>query len=140
MDCKQHTVEITEKLRENELKVTSSRLKLLDVFEHTKKPLSVKEIQKEVGKGTDKVTLYRNVESLVALGILYKVRLHDRKFYYELASRGHHHHLVCKACKKIVDIELCSVTVPRNFLKSSGFSLVSEHSLEFFGICNSCVI
>ncbi len=140
MNCQQHTAEIKNKLRQNKLKATPARLGLLDVFEHVKKPLSVGDLAQKLGRlGVDKATLYRNVESLEALGLLKKIRLSGRSEYYELASQTHHHHLICKNCGRVSDIEGCKVVANnKNLLKKSGFAEISGHSLEFFGICNNC--
>ncbi len=139
MICKLHHSSITQVLRENNLKVTPARLGLLDVFEHVKRPLSVDELQQKIGEGVDRVTLYRNVDSLAELGILKKIRLEERKVYYETALGTHHHHIVCKDCGKVEDVMECEVKVnEKSILKSSGFSKITDHSLEFFGICNNC--
>lgn len=137
MPCKEHGVLLRKTLKENKLKVTPGRLELLDVFEHAKKPLSVKDVSEKLPKA-DKVTLYRNVESLENLGLLKQVRFSDTESLYELTSLGHHHHLVCKNCGKVSDVEGCKVSINAALLHGTGFSKITEHSLEFFGICNSC--
>ncbi len=140
IDCKQHVRESKAQLKNNGLKITTARLGLLDILKHAKKPLSIKEITKQLGDGgVDPVTLYRNVESLEKLGLLKKVRLNDRQAYYELAATEHHHHLICKQCGKIADIADCKVSISnKDLLKKTGFAKVTDHSLEFFGICKEC--
>jgi Fur family ferric uptake transcriptional regulator len=140
MNCVTHSKTIKQQLKGNKLKATPARLGLLDVFEHVKKPLSVTELAQKLGRlGVDKATLYRNVESLEALGLLKKIHLADRQEYYELAGRHHHHHLVCKICGKVSDVEGCKIiSTNKNLLKKSGFAKITDHSLEFFGICNNC--
>ncbi len=140
MKWDKHTKQSIAVLQENQLKATSARVELLDIFKHTQKPLSVGDIFKLLKKtGVDKVTLYRNMESLVQLGIIRQVRLKDRQAYYELAAHGHHHHVVCSTCGKIKDMSGCGINfVSKKFLKLSGFAKINEHSLEFFGICTSC--
>lgn len=113
---------------------------LLDIFKHAKKPLSVNEIFAMLkNHKADKVTLYRNVESLAKVGVLKQIRLKDRQAYYELIERNHHHHLICKQCGKIKDISNCNLDdLNKKVLSMTGFSTITEHSLEFFGICASC--
>ena len=138
-DCKEHTAESKIQLKACGLKITSARLSLLDIFQHSTKPLSVREIASQLkNSDVDPVTLYRNVESLEQLGIIRQLRLQDRQAHYEMAD-DHHHHLVCKICGKIKDVEGCKITVAdKNFLKKNDFAKMTGHSLEFFGICNSC--
>lgn len=140
MKCDQHTKQSVAVLQENQLKATSARVELLDIFKHTHKPISVNDLFKSLKKlGIDKVTLYRNMESLVKVGVIRQVRLKDRQAYYEIASHGHHHHVVCTSCGKIKDMSGCGINiVNKKFLKIAGFSRINEHSLEFFGICASC--
>jgi Fe2+ or Zn2+ uptake regulation protein len=139
-DCKQHVQESTEQLKKNGLKITTARLGLLDILKHAKKPLSIKEITQQLDdESVDPVTLYRNVESLEKLGLLKKIRLNDRQAYYELTAIKHHHHLICKQCGKIADITDCKVTIAnKDLLKKTKFTKITDHSLEFFGICKNC--
>ncbi len=140
MKCIEHSSQSKAVLQEGKLKATSARLALLEIFRHTQKPISVSDLFVMLKKiGVDKVTLYRNVESLVKIGIIRQVRLKDRQAYYEMANHGHHHHVVCTSCGKIKDMSGCGINiVNKRFLKISGFAKITEHSLEFFGVCATC--
>lgn len=140
LSCVKHLKESQTQLKTNGLKVTSARLGLLDVFKHAKKPVSVKQLAKKLGKNAaDVVTLYRNVEALADLGVLKMVRLNDKQIYYELAGGEHHHHLICTNCGKLEDVKMREINLSKTFLKSHGFAKVTSHSLEFFGLCQACV-
>ena len=123
-----------------DLKATPARLKLLKIFTTTTEPLSVKElIQHFKGEKTDAATLYRNMESLITCGILKQIRLQDRRAYYEYAHSPHHHHLICEKCAKIVDLKNCEpASLDKKVLQNNGFTKINSHSLEFYGLCNSC--
>lgn len=137
--CSQHFEESKIQLKTGGLKVTTARLDLLDMLKHTKKPMSIKDIaQRSGGSNMDLVTLYRNIKSLQDLGIVKEINLKDRQAYYELAGGQHHHHLVCTNCGKLEDIQVEEINLNKSFLKNHGFAKVTDHSLEFFGICNKC--
>lgn len=137
--CPQHTTESKQQLKTGGLKVTPARLGLLDILKHTKKPLSIKDIAKKMGNGNvDLVTLYRNIESLEKLNIVKQIKLKDSQAYYEIAAGAHHHHLVCTNCGKLADVEIKEINLNKTFLKKHGFAKVTDHSLEFFGLCDNC--
>ncbi len=141
MGCTEHKKEITKLLKDGGLKITFGRLGLLDIFKHSKRPLTVKEIAKlykNIGK-IDLATLYRNMESLEETDIIKKVRIADNEIHYELPSL-HHHHLVCTRCNKIADVQIClnNKLIPKDVVKKLGFKKITSHSLEFFGLCKKC--
>jgi Fe2+ or Zn2+ uptake regulation protein len=140
MHCKEHTTQLRSILQAGNLKATPRRLCILDVFHHEQKPLCVNDLSKKLKpSGIDRVTLYRNVEILEGLGVLKKVRLDDKQNYYEMVTERHHHHVVCKVCGMVSDVETCKVSVNmKDMLRSTGFAKVTDHSLEFFGVCNKC--
>jgi Fur family ferric uptake transcriptional regulator len=138
--CSQHADESKIQLKTGGLKVTTARLNLLDILKHVKKPLSIKQIAHRLEEDDiDLVTLYRNIESLQNLGIVKQINLKDRQAYYELSGGEHHHHLVCTNCGRLEDIKVEEINLNKTFLKNHGFAKVTDHSLEFFGVCNKCV-
>ncbi len=52
-------------------------------------------------------TVYRTLERLASLDILYKTMFDEGKFRYELCEdeNHQHHHIVCMKCGKISEVE-----------------------------------
>ena len=130
-----------ELLLEHGYRVTKGRVALLSFLMHSKKPLSVGDIQKEIKYTIDKVTLYRALEDFSSSKIVAKINLQNSATYYEFLHKDHHHHhIICEICGKIEDIETCNQsTLQKEVIKSSKyFTVINPHSLEFFGTCKTC--
>ena len=123
-------------------RVTPSRLAVLAVLEKEKRPLSVEKIIKSIGeKNIDYVTAYRTITSLKKVGLLKQIDFQHNHAHYELASLGDHHHVVCVQCDKVTDVEHCNIdAMQKNALRESDFQEITQHSLEFFGVCKKCAI
>ncbi|MBI3232120.1 MAG: transcriptional repressor [Candidatus Doudnabacteria bacterium] len=135
--CLIHKEKITNSLKSGKLKVTPIRVKLLDILEHAERPVRVKDIIKAVK--SDIATVYRNLESLMKIGLVSQVFLDQKEAYFEPASDGHHHHAICENCGRVSDIyNLDHQKIEKLALRTSDFSNFNRHSLEFFGICKSC--
>ncbi len=131
--------EFRDTLRKEGLKATPARIKLLQLFDKTKKPLSIKEIQKALKfEKIDQATLYRVINALKSSNMLHQVDLQHGHDDYELASKIHHHHIICEHCGKIKDIVFDTEDLEKKALRLGGFSTIKNHSLEFFGVCNVC--
>jgi len=139
MICNRHNQEFRIALRQARLKATPIRLGMLEAFAHQPKPVSIRDLTARLPQSADVVTLYRNAESLCKLGLLNRVRLWDKKEYFEFAHKAHHHHLVCTSCGKVSDVGDCKVQIiPNKVLKTAGFAKIKNHQLEFFGLCKQC--
>lgn len=128
-------------LQEHGYRLTPGRVALLMFLKSSKKPLSARDIQKQLTHTMDKVTLYRALEDFATSKIVAKINLQDTATYYEfLHEDHHHHHIVCEKCGRIEDIENCNQTnLQKEVLKhSKSFTAINSHSLEFFGICKAC--
>lgn len=121
------------------LRATPRRISLLGTLRKTHGPLSAEDLHRRV-RGIDLVTIYRNLQEFVKAGIAQEVRFKDGIVRYEIAHT-HHHHLVCTDCGVIEEIETCDIeSLEKNVLHSSRrFTMISEHALEFFGLCKKCV-
>lgn len=140
MICMCYTVEMNAPLllRAAKLRVTPKRIRLLEVLHDAGRPLSVDVLHGKV-KDVDLATVYRTMETFVRVGLLREVRFRDAIVRYEFAH-GHHHHLVCTDCGVVEEIDACEVAPLENkVLKHSRrFKTISEHALEFFGLCKKC--
>lgn len=90
------------------------------------------------GDSVGLATVYRALQSMAADGEVDVLRTDDGEAVYRQCSTGHHHHLVCRACGRTVEVE--GPTVERWTEKISaehGFADVT-HTLEIFGTCADC--
>lgn len=132
----------TELLKSAGLRATQQRERVLKVLEDSTIPLSVADIASVLTRPKiDQVTVYRTLETFVQAGLVHHVELHQGRSFFELATREHHHHLVCRSCGRVEDVEGCDMdTVQKKIAKKSKhFSAVSSHALEFFGDCKGCI-
>jgi len=130
-----------ELLQKHGYRLTQGRIALLLFLKQAKRPVSARDIQKEMDYTMDKVTLYRALEDFSKSKIIVKINLHGTATYYELIHADHHHHhIVCEQCGKLEDIKNCNQkNIQKEILKNSkSFKIVNSHSLEFFGVCKAC--
>jgi len=85
----------------------------------------------------NRVTVYRNLNSLFDNGFLERLDFGEGKFRYEF-KKNHHHHLICTSCGKITDFEGEYISDLENKIRDKANFLVKNHTLEFFGICKNC--
>ena len=122
-----------------ELKSTDPRLAVLKALSEVKHPETAQEIHKRL-KNMDLVTLYRTLASFEEKQLVKRIDLHKDAVCYEL-NTGHHHHIVCTNCGTVEDFEVCDKNrlIKNIVAKASKFKNIKEHSLELFGVCNTCV-
>lgn len=138
-----HTEEIQNVLKLHHLRLTKKRKALVTLFFEHESPLSAQDILYELKKvqvTVNKTTVYRELERLQEVNIVSRVELGDRKKYYELASREHHHHLVCVRCERVEDVDIDEKKLfeeEKRVSYKKGF-VIMRHSLEFFGLCKMC--
>lgn len=140
MHPEQSTAEL---LKTAGLRATKPRLRVLAVLEASTYPLSVADITRSITRPkVDQVTVYRTLETFVQAGLVQHLELHQGRSFFELATREHHHHLVCRSCGRVEDVEGCDMETLESKVaqRSKHFKAVSSHALEFFGDCNECML
>lgn len=130
-----------EELRGLDLRATPARLAVLNFLEKINRPVDVWDITQELQKqniDTDPATAFRIVKVFAKKGIVKKIQFLERKFRYELTSKNDHHHLICRTCDSVQDIEdRFMVDWEKEIMGKKGFKVIN-HNLEFFGICSDC--
>ncbi len=83
-------------------------------------------------------TVYRTLELLRELKLVTETDFGEERVRYHVAEKGHHHHLVCRRCGKIVDLDE-SVLFPLKdtLLLGYGFEADLRH-LAIPGECGDC--
>jgi Fur family transcriptional regulator, peroxide stress response regulator len=131
--------DLTALLRSAGLKVTEPRITVLTLLANAGKPLTVQGIQKQLRRAApDQATLYRMLSLLKDAGTIRQVNLEHPHAHYEFGSI-HHHHAICERCGVVIDISACNIKpLEAEVKRIARFNSIKHHSLEFFGICNTC--
>lgn len=131
-------------LKEKGLKVTKTRLDILNVFSDKCSPINALYIKKTLkNKKVNLVTIYRNLVSFENSSILKRVDLHQESLHYELVDNYHHHHIICLKCKNVKNFDDCnidsSLLIKKILRQNKEFEMISYHSFDLFGICKKCI-
>lgn len=133
-------------LRENKMRFTEQRRLILEVMqEHSDKHLSVEEIHRYVSEKNPAIglaTIYRTMDSLLELNMVYKLDLGDKGALYELRPDQdchYHHHLFCRICGAISEFDDDDLDeLEERITREHGFK-IEDHALRFYGICKECL-
>ncbi len=131
----------TETLREQGYRMTPQRLMILSAIHGTDHHISAEEIYDQVRARYPNVnisTVYRTLELLKELGLVTETDLGGGRFRYHSVEKGHHHHLVCRKCGRILELDEAVVKpVEESILRRYGFRADLSH-LAVFGKCARC--
>lgn len=138
---------ILKKISCNGRKITDIKEAILKSLISSSKPISIPEIQKELAKKNitpNKTTIYREISTLQNENIIKEILIDSKTKKYELVNEDeHHHHIVCKSCNQInefeppKELEEDFKKFEKILSKKNNFK-ITDHSFEFFGLCNKC--
>lgn len=136
-----HTHHITESLRGKGYRLTPQRLMILSAIEHADEHISAEEIYSQVVAKHPDVnisTVYRTLELLKKLGMVYEINLGEGRIRYHAEESGHHHHLVCQSCGSVIDIDESALkSLQEILMRDYNFQAELRH-VGIFGICERC--
>ena len=122
-------------------RLTPQRLMIVSAIEGSDDHISAEEMHAQVAARYPNVnisTVYRTLELLKRLGLVTETDLGGGRFRYHSAGKGRHHHLVCKDCGKITDLEEGQLEPLRiALLRQHGFVAELIH-LAIVGRCVQC--
>jgi Fur family ferric uptake transcriptional regulator len=132
-------------------RITIPRQSILNLLSKTDRHLSAEDIYLQIHKSYPAIgltTVYRTLELLVNMGLVFKFDFGDGRARYEL-NQGpgvtkHHHHLVCTNCGRVIDYtelieqekELVDKT-EKELSRKYNFK-INSHQIQFLGFCDKC--
>ena len=120
---------------------TKQRTAVINALEHFDDFRSTQEIHdylRHEGTTVGLTTVYRTLTALAESGDVDVIVREDGESVYRSCSDTHHHHLVCRACGRTVEVDGPAVERWADKVSAEhGFTDVS-HTLEIFGLCGDC--
>ena len=99
---------VASELKQKGLRITPQRLMIISAVENSTDHISAEEIYSQVIQLFPNVnisTVYRTLDTLADMKLVTKTDLGDGRVRYHPAAKGHHHHLVCRECGAIIDLD-----------------------------------
>jgi Fe2+ or Zn2+ uptake regulation protein len=123
---------------------TKLRRLLVETLAAAARPLTIPEIVTSTPR-LPQSSAYRNVTTLMEVGVVRRVPGTNDHGRYELAEElsGHHHHLVCTHCGRVEDVpaslrlERALGDAARAVVDRQGYE-VNEHRFDQLGLCPDC--
>ena len=128
-------------LQEKGYRITPQRMMVVEALHSVDQHISAEEIYAQVRARypyANISTVYRTLELLKELGLVTEIALGDGRIRYHPAEKGHHHHLVCHKCGRIIDLpESALLPLEETLSRDYQFRPDLKH-LAIFGLCADC--
>ncbi len=126
-------------LRDQGLKVTVPRLKVLDLFQHSpERHLTAEDVYRKLLEDHADIglaTVYRVLTQFEQAGLLMRHHFEGGKAVYELNEGTHHDHLVCQQCGRVEEFYDAEIEKRQTKVaKERGFT-IREHQLHIYADC-----
>jgi len=126
-------------LRDQGLKVTIPRLKVLDLFQHSPdRHLTAEDVYRKLLEEHSDIglaTVYRVLTQFEQAGLLMRHHFEGGKAVYELNQGTHHDHLVCQQCGRVEEFYDAEIEKRQTRVaKDRGFA-IREHQLHIYADC-----
>ena len=129
-----------EQLREHGLHVTAQRLAVLRAVAerpHGTADAVIDAVRGEIGT-VSRQAVYDSLSVLVDKGVLRRIQPAGLSARYEQRVGDNHHHLVCRGCDRIVDVDCATGETPcLHAAQDWGFE-IDEAEVIYWGHCPDC--
>lgn len=132
---------IAQRLRELGYRLTPQRLMVATALDNSEGHISADELCSRVRSQYPLFnisTVYRTLELLESLGLVTETDLGEGKVRYHAMGKGHHHHLVCRKCGALRDLEEEELEALKAAIRSKHHFEADLTHLAIFGRCSAC--
>ncbi|MGB1285253.1 MAG: Fur family transcriptional regulator [Aggregatilineales bacterium] len=131
-----------ERLRTAGYKLTKARRVIWDAIEAHHGHFTSSEIVDAVNNidsSIGRASVFRTLDLLTQLGIIRPTYIDSNVApRYVLLPDGHHHHIICTNCSRVIEFEDCGLDALAKTLEDRYQLRLTGHLLEFYGVCENC--
>jgi len=134
------TLEVKQLLRGAALRVTRPRVAVLTaVYEHPHADTeSIIDVAREVLGEVSHQAVYDVLRALTATGLVRRIQPSGSVARYESRVGDNHHHVVCRSCGVVADVDCAVGTTPcLTASEDHGFA-IDEAEVTYWGLCLGC--
>lgn len=136
-------MEESQQLKEAGLKITTPRIKVLQILEQSPDHhLSAEGIYKallDMGEDVGLATVYRVLTQFEAAGLVSRHHFEGGHSVFELVQGEHHDHLVCIDCGKVQEFVDELIEKQQEIIAKKAQFQMTAHALTIYGHCFNCV-
>lgn len=122
-------------------RLTPQRIMILAALEDSENHISAEEIYAQIITKYPNVnisTVYRTLELLKRLGLVTESHLGEDRVRFHPAEQGHHHHLVCRVCGTVIDLDESSLASLKSALLQKYEFTADLRHMSISGRCVNC--
>jgi len=142
MMCPIRTSQFKATIANGGLKATKQRQEIFNIFSNSAGHKNLAQVYALVSKANPKIgytTVYRTLKLLTRLGLAEERRFADGETRYEpVSGEGHHDHLICLRCGKIIEFENETLEALQKTIADRYRFKTFHHRMELYGQCAEC--
>lgn len=131
-----------QRLRDAGFKITNARAVVIQVMEDAGGHLTSAQVVEEVARrdpAVGRASVFRTLDLLSRLSLIRPTFVDGSGApVFVLLPGGHHHHIVCTGCGKVIEFHHCGLDVLTAKLERESGVRIAGHLLEFYGTCETC--
>ncbi len=134
------TTDLERQLRDADLRVTRPRMAVLAAVRdhpHADTDTLLRAARRQLGEVSTQA-VYDVLRALATAGLVRRIEPAGSVPRYETRTDDNHHHVVCRRCGAIADVDCAVGETPCLVASDAGGYLVDEAEVTFWGLCPSC--
>lgn len=135
------TSELERTLRDVALRVTRPRVAVLSVVHehpHADTDSIIRAVRTHLGEVSHQA-VYDVLRALTAAGLVRRIQPSGSVARYESRVGDNHHHVVCRACGAIADVDCAVDTAPCLTASDDNGFAIEEAEVIYWGRCPGCI-
>jgi Fur family ferric uptake transcriptional regulator len=134
------SLDFQQLLREAGLRVTRPRLAVLDALlelAHADTESVINAVRRDLPDVSHQA-VYDSLRTLTAAGLARRIQPNGSVARYEVRVGDNHHHLVCRSCGAITDVDCAVGDIPCLVAADDHGYVVDEAEVIYWGLCPTC--
>jgi Fur family ferric uptake transcriptional regulator len=134
------TPDFSQRLRDAGLRVTRQRVAVLDALAelaHADTESVITAVRRDLPEVSHQA-IYDSLRALTTAGLARRIQPNGSVARYEVRVGDNHHHLVCRSCGEITDVDCATGHVPCLTAADDHGFVIDEAEVIYWGTCPTC--